>query len=90
MLRVYPLTLADWGAVATKFLDKITSEFGVGAVFGSCLSCGIFWLIGRERRLRQTVDLEREKELNKQMELKNVRIDALHEELERRIRTKQK
>jgi hypothetical protein len=63
-----------------QFVGK-EGAFAIGALFGVAISTVAHWLAGHERRLRHKLDLEREKELHSQLQLKDQRIDKLHEEL---------
>lgn len=55
-----------------------SGPFAVGALFGCVVSYAMFHLASQERVQRIKVDLDREKELLKQLELKDKRIAELH------------
>jgi hypothetical protein len=55
--------------------------FAMGAVFGGFLSYFLFRLASSERTDRVKHEMEREKELLKQLDLKDKRIQELHTEL---------
>lgn len=63
----------------TKIADN--GPFAGGVVLGCILSYGLFYLASRERIKRQEIDLKREQTLLEQNELKDKRIDMLHQEL---------
>lgn len=67
----------------TDPLTKISENgpFAGGVVLGCILSYGLFHLASRERIKRQEIDLKREQTLLEQNELKDKRIDMLHQEL---------
>lgn len=52
--------------------------FAMGSVFGGLLSSWLFNIASQERRDRVRYEMERERELQKQIEIKEQRIAALH------------
>lgn len=54
--------------------------FAAGAVFGGFLSYFLFSLASKERSERVKHEIEREKELQKQLDVKDKRIDELHKQ----------
>lgn len=81
--------LADTAAnVLTHVLKN--ANFTGGVVFGSLLSTGVFYVsdraAGQERRQRADHDREREKELREQLNIKDERISALRQNLEKVIK----
>jgi hypothetical protein len=50
----------------------------MGSVFGGLLSSWLFNIASQERRDRVRYEMERERELQKQIEIKEQRIAALH------------
>ncbi len=82
----------NWADAAATFLIHIlkNANFTGGAVFGSLLSAGVFYVsdraAGNERRQRAEYDREREKELRDQLNIKDDRINALHLNLEKLIK----
>mgnify|MGYP005865502623 CR=1 FL=1 len=75
--------MADLPSEITDPLSKIAENgpFAGGVVLGCLLSYGLFYLASRERIARQGIDLKREQTLLEQNELKDKRIDMLHQEL---------
>lgn len=55
--------------------------FALGAVFGGILSYFMYRMASSERAERVKHEMEREKELLKQLDLKDKRIQELHSEL---------
>lgn len=84
------LAETNWSDVANKFLDKIDSQFGLGTLLGSFLAATFYFMAGRERSARLKADIEREKELRSQLQLKDDRIDKLHQQLETIINKRNK
>ncbi|MCP5556966.1 MAG: hypothetical protein H7A55_04360 [Verrucomicrobiaceae bacterium] len=63
---------------------KVLSDagpFALGSTFGGILSYFLFKLASDERKDRVKHEMEREKELLKQLDTKDKRIDELHKEL---------
>jgi hypothetical protein len=58
--------------------------FATGAVFGGLLSYFLFRLASNERTDRVKHEMEREKELLKQLDLKDKRIQELHTKLSKK------
>ncbi len=52
--------------------------FAAGVVLGAGVAAIAFYLAGKERRDRHKIDLDREKQLLKQISDKEKRIDELH------------
>lgn len=67
---------AQWNEIV-----KQGGPFAGGAIFGASLALSIFWLASRARTERHKVDEQREKELFKQIGIKEKRIDELHQKL---------
>ncbi len=88
MLITRALAATNFSDVAGKFLDKIDTQFGSGAVFGSLLAAYFYWMAGSERRERLKLDVAREKELLTQLRNKDDRIDKLHEQIDKRLNKK--
>jgi tetrahydromethanopterin S-methyltransferase subunit G len=66
-----------------SFIQAVGKQgaFAIGTLFGCVLSFVMFWLTSRNNAQRLKIDLEREKELLKQLKLKDDRINKLHDEL---------
>jgi len=64
------------GHVADRIISQ--SQFGCGAVFAATICLILFWLTGGERTAFGRLQVEREKELNRQNQLKDERINELH------------
>ncbi len=75
--------MGDETSTAASFMDAVSDigPFAVGSVFGAA----VFWFAGRqaaaERKKEADIRLEREKELYRQLNLKDDRINKLHERL---------
>ncbi len=59
--------------------------FAVGVLFGTLLGClvswGMHWLAAKNNNRRLKIDLEREKELRDQLNMKDERINKLHDQV---------
>jgi hypothetical protein len=75
--------MADTLESLTTIFEKIIqiNEFAAGATFGMLSATILFWLASRERNKRTEIELERERDLRKQLNLKDQRLDELHREL---------
>jgi hypothetical protein len=68
---------------ATQLVQKIGQEgtFAVGVLLGCVVSIVVQWSAAGERKEYARLMTEREKELNKQLQLRDDRINKLHDEL---------
>lgn len=57
-------------------------------MLGAVIALVIHFFAGRERKHRSALDLEREKELRKQLEMKDERISKLHDEVHKLVKGK--
>lgn len=73
--------LTDFAQVLQKVADSGAGAFGFGAIFAGIFAHFMYKLASQERIARDKHDRDRETELLKQLENKDKRIDALHEEL---------
>lgn len=71
------------GGVDPTFLKALSDAgpFALGSAFGGILSYFLFKLASDERKDRVKHEMEREKELMKQLDIKEKRIEELHKEL---------
>ena len=67
----------------SEFIQIIGKEgaFAIGTLLGCFITAFMSWLASRSNAQRLKIDLEREKELYKQMKIKDDRINKLHDEL---------
>lgn len=84
-----PATLMNNLSTASDMAEKAADKgweqagpFGAGVVFGMIVTLAANFLISRERVIKYRIDQEREKELFKQLEIKESRIGRMHDQVE--------
>jgi hypothetical protein len=77
---------------AKTFLDvwKQCGPFVAGTLFGASLTWSQHWLASSERKKRTKIEAEREGELLKQLDIKDKRIDKLHEQVQNLLSEREK
>ena len=75
---------------ASALIQEVGKEgaFALGILLGAAIALVIHYFAGRERKHRLTLDLEREKELRNQLQLKDARISKLHDQISKLVKPK--
>ena len=84
------MVATTWAECASNGLTTFTElartsqgQFAAGALLGSVLATTMHWFANRQNRQAYQLIIARESELNKQLQIRDDRINKLHDELDK-------